>query len=117
MYLQQNLLATLKRLNRFEIRNILYDLIQKSYDTIPRGKKLTESKPFCFLSVFSLSMENVQSFVTQDFRVFLYKTVTKIWKKIAKYKAVVDNAGAFGAILTNLPDVWLFELFSVELWQ
>lgn len=78
MYLQQNLLATLKRLNRFEIRNILYDLIQKSYDTILRGKKLTESKPFCFLSVFSLSMENVQSFVTQDFRVFLYKTVTKI---------------------------------------
>lgn len=105
MYLQQNLLATLKRLNRFEIRNILYDLIQKSYDTIPRGKKLTESKPFCFLSVFSLSMENVQSFVTQDFRVFLYKTVAKILKKIAKYKAVVDNAGAFGAILTNLPDV------------
>ena len=78
MYLQQNLLATLKRLNRFEIRNILYDLIQKSYDTIPQGKKLTESKPFCFLSVFSLSMENVQSFVTQDFRVFLYKTVAKI---------------------------------------
>ena len=31
-------------------------------------------------------MENVQSFVMQDFRVFLYKTVAKIWKKIAKYK-------------------------------
>ena len=56
----------LKRLNQLEVRNIPKDSNKKSYHAIEWEKQLNESKPFCFLSVFPLSMENIQYFVLQD---------------------------------------------------